>query len=80
VRIRKVINRVYGGKVYYRWVLSISPKDVRELGWTDGQELGTEVHGATLSILPAPRQRTARGRLSMDSFEGQIQRKTIPRR
>lgn len=80
MRIHKVINRVYQGTVYYRWVLSISPKDVRELGWTDGQELATEVHGATLSVQPADRSRLVRRSIRADSLEEEIQRRTISRR
>lgn len=80
MRVHKVINRVYEGTVYYRWILSISPKDVRALGWTDGQELETEVHGATLSVQPANRPRLVRRGIRADALEEEVQRRTIPRR
>lgn len=53
MRLRKVVNRIYHGTVYYRWVLSIPPRRVRELGWAEGQELEAVAHGSTLSVRPA---------------------------
>jgi hypothetical protein len=79
VRVHKVINRVYEGKVYYRWVLSVSPKDVRELGWTDGQQLETTVRGSILWVQPAAHPRVRRRRASAESLEEEIRRKTILR-
>jgi hypothetical protein len=80
VRIHKVVNRVYEGKVYYRWVLSVPPKDVRELGWVDGQELETTVRGSSLSVAPSLGVRSGRRGRSSASLEEGIQRKSIPRR
>ena len=57
MRLQKVINRVHRGTTYYRWVLSVSPKSVRELGWVGGQELSVLVRGSTLWIQPAIRSR-----------------------
>ena len=66
MRIHKVINRVHEGTVYYRWVVSVPPKNVRDLGWVDGQELETVVRGNSLWIQPAvrraPRRRSDRTR------------------
>jgi hypothetical protein len=59
VRLHKVINRVHQGTTYYRWVLSVPPRSVRELGWVDGQELSVLVRGSTLSIQPAARFRAS---------------------
>ena len=60
MRIHKVVNRVYEGTTYYRWVVSVSPKSVRELGWVDGQELETTVRGSVLSIAPKVHLRPGR--------------------
>ena len=57
MRLRKVLNRVHHGTVYYRWLISVSPKDVRQLGWVDGQPLETVVRGGTLWISPMERGR-----------------------
>ena len=80
MRIHKVVNRVVDGKVYYRWILSVSPKDVRELGWTDGQELETAVRGSSLWVQPAIRPRGVRRGIGADSLEEGIQLRTFPRR
>jgi hypothetical protein len=57
VRLHKVVNRVHQGTTYYRWVLSVPPRSVRDLGWVDGQELSVLVRGSILWIQPAVRHR-----------------------
>jgi hypothetical protein len=60
LRLHKVINRTYEGTVYYRWVLSISPKKVEALGWVDGQELEAVVQESSLLIKKSPRSKAGR--------------------
>ncbi len=79
MRLRKVVNRVYEGTTYYRWVLSVPPKNVRDLGWVDGQELATVVRGSTLWIEPSVRPRLRSGR-SPEDLEAEVQRRSFARR
>jgi antitoxin component of MazEF toxin-antitoxin module len=80
MRIHKAVNRVYRGKVYYRWLVSIPPRNLRELGWTDGLELEATVRGSSLWIQPALRPRAARPERAAASLQEAVQRKTISRR
>jgi len=80
MRLHKVINRVFEGTVYYRWVLSIPPKDVKDLGWVDGQELETAVNGTTLSIQPSARPRPVGRHASSKSLDEAIARSRFNRR
>ncbi|MGI0071399.1 MAG: hypothetical protein ACRECT_04945 [Thermoplasmata archaeon] len=80
MRIHKVINRTYEGTVYYRWVLSVPPKRVRELGWVDGQELEAMVHGSTLSVQPSLRPRPGRRPERASGLTEEMQRKSVTRR
>jgi hypothetical protein len=80
MRIHKVINRVHEGTVYYRWVLSVPPKKIRELGWVDGQELDCAVRGSSLWVEPSVRARPGpRGRAAA-ALEETIQQKSAVRR
>jgi hypothetical protein len=79
VRLHKVINRVYEGKVYYRWVLSISPADVKDLGWVDGQELEMAVEGSGLWVQPSLRAREGRRRGGSKSMEEALSRRNLAR-
>jgi hypothetical protein len=81
MRLHKVINRVLEGTVYYRWVLSISPKNVRELGWVDGQELEAVVSGSRLWIQPSVRVRARLGRRQRPAgaMEEGVHRKSLAR-
>ena len=80
MRLRKVVNRVYEGTTYYRWILGIPPKRVRELGWVDGQELAAQARGNTLWIEPSVRPRPRRAEHLAQSLESDIQRKSVARR
>jgi hypothetical protein len=80
MRLRKVINREYEGTVYYRWLVSVPPKDVRALGWVDGQELTTTVHGSTLWIVPSIRPRAGTKHRAGTGLEEEMQRKSAGRR
>lgn len=80
MRLHKVVNRVYEGTTYYRWVLSVSPKRVRELGWADGQELEAVVRGSSLWVQPSLRRAPGRRERPTDSLEEEVRRKTLGRR
>lgn len=79
MRLHKVINRVHEGTVYYRWILSIPPKRVRELGWVDGQELEAVASGTRLWVQPSLRVRSGRRERSADALEESAHRKSMAR-
>lgn len=79
MRIHKVINRVHEGTVYYRWVLSVPPKNVRDLGWVDGQELEMVVRGTSLWVQPAVRRSPRRGSERTDGMEEALGRRSVAR-
>ncbi len=80
MRLHKVVNRVYEGTTYYRWVVSIPPKRIRELGWTNGQELEVLVRGSSLWVQPSLGPRPARRSRGSGGLEEIVQRKTLARR
>ena len=80
MRVHKVVNRVYEGTAYYRWTVSIPPKRIRELGWSDGQELDAVVRGSSLWIQPTVRSVPRRVDRPATSLEEEVRRKTMGRR
>jgi len=80
MRLHKVVNRVYEGTTYYRWTVSIPPRRIRELGWTDGLELEAVVRGSSLWVQPALRAPTVRQDRPADSLEEEVRRRTLGRR
>jgi antitoxin component of MazEF toxin-antitoxin module len=80
MRLHKVVNRVYEGTTYYRWVLSIPPKSVRELGWVDGQELQASVRGTALLVEPARRAIAGSRGWVPGALAEEVQRKSVGRR
>ena len=77
MRLHKLVNREYEGTTYYRWTVSISPKRVRELGWTEGQELEAVVRGSSLWIQPAPRTLSGRRDRPANALAEELRRKTL---
>ena len=80
MRLHKVVNRVYAGTTYYRWIVSIPPRRVRELGWTDGQELEAVVRGGTLWVQPSLRQLPGRRDRPVESLTEEVRRRTLGHR
>ena len=79
MRLHKVVNRVYHGTTYYRWVVSIPPKEVRNLGWVDGQRLDLFVHGSSLTLQPSRAAPPHRGAPSSEAMR-EIALDKAPRR
>jgi hypothetical protein len=76
LRLHKVINRVVRGTVYYRWVLTLPPKEVRNLGWVDGQQLESFARGSTLTLQPSRYPVPRRPRGSADTLREEVVAKT----
>ncbi|MFI5414856.1 MAG: hypothetical protein ACHQ16_04215 [Candidatus Lutacidiplasmatales archaeon] len=77
MRARKVVNRVYEGRTYYRWILSVSPKEIQQLGWVDGQPLKTYIRGSTLTIEPGVSIAPPRRGLRSSDLEGSVRRRSL---
>jgi hypothetical protein len=71
MRLHKIVNRVHKGTAYYRWIVFVSPRTVRELGWADGQEITPTVRGSSLWLHPAGPSRPAPSREQIRAWEEQ---------
>lgn len=49
-RLQKQISRKVGDKEYAKWVLVIPPKDIKETGFKEGQELKVEAKEGKIVI------------------------------
>jgi formylmethanofuran dehydrogenase subunit D len=50
LRLQKQKTREVKGKEYFRYSVVISPEDVKELGWEEGEELTPNRKGESLII------------------------------
>lgn len=50
MKLQKQLSRRVGNKEYPKWVISIPPKQVKALGWSEGQSLEGEVTDQKLVI------------------------------
>jgi hypothetical protein len=43
VKLQKRLNRKVNDKEYSKWIVTLSPEDVEELGWKEGSELSSKI-------------------------------------
>lgn len=52
MKLQKQLSRKVNGKEYPKYVVTISPSKIEELGWGEGIELKPEINGNKLTITP----------------------------
>jgi len=52
VKLQKQLSRKTKGKSYPKYVMTIPPKDIEELGWQKGMELEVRIRDNKLIIQP----------------------------
>jgi len=50
LRLQKQLSRKVGNKEYPKWVITIPPKEVESLGWSEGEPLESEIVDQKLII------------------------------
>jgi len=50
MRLQKQLSRKVGNKEYPKWVITIPPKQIKTLGWTEGEFLESEINDQELII------------------------------
>lgn len=56
MRLMKLYNKTYKGKKYYRWRITILPKQIEQLNWKQSQELQAIIKNGKLIISATPHQ------------------------
>lgn len=50
MRLQKQLSRKVGNKEYPKWVITIPPKQIKTLGWTEGEFLESDINNQELVI------------------------------
>ena len=50
MKLQKQLSRKVGNKEYPKWVITIPPKQIKTLGWTEGEFLESEINDQELVI------------------------------
>jgi len=50
MKLQKQLSRKVGNKEYRKWVITIPPKQVKDLGWKEGEFLESEVNSQELIV------------------------------
>ncbi len=52
MKLQKQLSRKVNGKEYPKYVVTIPPSKIEELGWSEGEKLSPKVSGKKLIIEP----------------------------
>jgi len=52
MKLQKQLSRKVGNQEYPKYVVTISPKTIKKLGWKPGQELKLKINGKQAKISP----------------------------
>ncbi len=50
MKLQKRLNRRVAGKDYSKWIVTIPPSQVSQLGWQEGENLEAEIRGGSLVL------------------------------
>ena len=50
LKLQKQLSRKVGDKEYPKWMITIPPKQIRSLGWTEGEFLESVITGGELLV------------------------------
>jgi len=50
MKLQKQLSRKVGNKEYPKWVITIPPKQIKSLGWKEGEYLASEINNQELII------------------------------
>ena len=50
MRLQKRLSRRIGNKEYQKWIITIPPKQIKTLGWGEGEFLEGEINGHELIV------------------------------
>jgi len=52
MKLQKQLSRKYDGKEYPKYVITISPKNIEQVGWKEGTELVATVENGKIVVKP----------------------------
>lgn len=52
MKLQKHLSRKIGNAVYSKWIITIPPKKVKEVGWKEGQELEAIIKNGIIVLKP----------------------------
>lgn len=50
MRLQKQLSRKVGTKEYPKWVVTIPPNEINNIGWGEGEELEVQIKGDKLIL------------------------------
>lgn len=52
MQLQKRLSRKVGNREYSKWIITIPPSTIKELGWKEGEKLQTKVSNDKLVVKP----------------------------
>lgn len=71
MKLQKQLSRKYGNKEYPKWAITIPPKQINELGWSEGEFLESEINRQELIVRRESTKNRKTERSNTKSLENQ---------
>ncbi len=72
MRLQKQTSRIVGKIEYSKWVITVPPQQIGELGWNEGEELESKVSSNSLIVRRANNPKPKVEKMTYEDFRGKI--------
>jgi hypothetical protein len=72
MKLQRQLSRVVGSTQYTKWVVTLPPRHIVELGWQEGDELDTKVKGRTMVVKKANKPDPRESKMTYKEFRDKI--------
>jgi antitoxin component of MazEF toxin-antitoxin module len=72
MKLQRQLSRIVGSTQYAKWVVTLPPSQIVELGWREGDELDTKVKGKAMVVRKANRLKSKPSKMTYEQFRDKI--------
>lgn len=73
MKLQRQLSRVVGKTQYAKWVVTIPPRQINELGWHEGEKLESNVNGKALVVKKSNNPDSAPSKMKYEEFRDRIE-------
>jgi antitoxin component of MazEF toxin-antitoxin module len=73
LKLQCQVSRVVGATKYVKWVVTLPPKQINEVGWQEGDELESKVNGKTLVVKKSNNPDPKPSKMTYEEFRDKIE-------
>jgi hypothetical protein len=72
MKLQRQVSRIVGSTQYAKWVVTLPPSQILELGWQEGDELDTKVKGKAMIVKKTNKLKSSPSKMPYEDFRDRI--------